>query len=100
MMRSKGLSRDKVKAKDLQADAMLIMMSIIHVRQSKFITIQINEYLTERVMKCIQILSKLDGEKSILEIFLQHGRKVFGRMPTVQERKGLQRRRQRVRRRP
>jgi vesicle coat complex subunit len=40
----------------------MIMMSIIRVRQSKFVTVQINEDSNERIMNCIKTLSELESE--------------------------------------
>jgi coatomer subunit beta len=69
---------------------MLIMTSIVRVGQSKFVTVQIDEDSTERIMKCIQTLSELEGKESVSEIFLQDGRKALGRMLTAQEKRAAE----------
>jgi coatomer subunit beta len=66
---------------------MLIMTSIIRVWQSKFVTVQIDEDSTERIMKCIQTLSEMQGKEGVSEIFLNDGRKAFGKMLTAQEKR-------------
>ena len=66
------------------------MTSIVRVGQSKFVTVQIDEDSTERIMKCIQTLSELEGKESVSEIFLQDGRKALGRMLTAQEKRAAE----------
>jgi coatomer subunit beta len=72
--------------------AMLIMTSIIRVGQSKFVTVNIDEDSLERIMNCIQTLSELEVkvEKAVHEIFLQDGRKAFGRMLSAQEKRAVE----------
>ncbi|KAJ7328820.1 hypothetical protein DFH08DRAFT_1084351 [Mycena albidolilacea] len=43
----------------------MIMTSIICVRQSKFVTVQIDENSNERIMNCIKTLSELESERVV-----------------------------------
>jgi hypothetical protein len=65
------------------------MTSVIRVGQSKFVTVQIDEDSLERIMNCIQTLSELDvkAKEEVQEIFLEDGRKAFGRMLGAQEKR-------------
>ena len=63
------------------------MASIIRVGQSKFVTVQIDEDSLERIMNCIQTLSELDTKEGVSEIFLEDGKKAFGRMLDAQEKR-------------
>lgn len=88
----------------LTLQAMLIMTSILRVGQSKFVTVQIDEDASERIMNCLQTLaivgSSPQGLESIIgesgaaaqkevqvvnEIFLQDTKRAFSRMLGAQE---------------
>lgn len=64
---------------------MLIMASIIRVGQSKFVTVQIDEDSSERIMNCIQTLSELEEQPAVQEIFLHDTQTAFSRMLGAQE---------------
>ena len=67
---------------------MLIMASIVRVGQSGFVTTQIDEDSSERIMNCIQTLSELGVEEHrpiLKEVFLDDTRKAFERMLSAQE---------------
>ena len=61
------------------------MTSIIRVGQSKFVTVQIDEDSSERIMNCIQTLSELGSQPVVHETFLEDTRKAFTKMLTAQE---------------
>jgi coatomer subunit beta len=90
---------------------MLIMTSTILTGQSKFVTAQIDEDSHERIMNCIETLSSLtikpkpDNEngsskaeqkkeaEAVREIFLEDGRRAFGRMLSAMEKRAVEEKR-------
>ena len=64
---------------------MLIMVSVIRVGQSKFVTVSIDEDSNERIMNCIRTLSDLDKEPAIQEIFLKDTKGAYSKMIIAQE---------------
>jgi coatomer subunit beta len=66
------------------------MTSIIRVGQSKFVNVQIDEDSLERIMNCIQTLSGLEAKEGVSEIFLEDGRKAFGKMLGAQEKRAAE----------
>lgn len=64
---------------------MLIMTSVIRVGQSKFVTVQIDEDSNERIMNCLQILSEVEQQPALHEIFLADTKAAFSRMLGAQE---------------
>ncbi|PPQ96152.1 hypothetical protein CVT26_004787 [Gymnopilus dilepis] len=83
-------TNDKAAANMLRAEAMLIMTSIIRVGQSKFVTVQIDEDSSERIMNCIQTLSELGSQPVVHETFLEDTRKAFTKMLTAQEKRAAE----------
>jgi coatomer subunit beta len=61
------------------------MTSIIRVRQSKFVTVQIDEDSNERIMNWIKALSELESERAVQEILLADTKTAFSRMLGAQE---------------
>ena len=64
---------------------MLIMVSVIRVGQSKFVTVPIDEDSNERIMNCIQTLSDLGKERAVQEIFLKDTKAAYSKMIVAQE---------------
>ena len=64
---------------------MLIMVSVIRVGQSKFVTVPIDEDSNERIMNCIQTLSDLGKQKAVQEIFLKDTKAAYSKMIVAQE---------------
>jgi coatomer subunit beta len=58
-MRLLGVSGQVAESQDQLLQAMLIMVSIIRVGQSKFSAIPIDEDSQERVMNCIETLARM-----------------------------------------
>jgi len=64
---------------------MLIMVSVIRVGQSKFVTVPIDEDSNERIMNCIQTLSDLGKQQAVQEIFLKDTKAAYSKMIAAQE---------------
>jgi vesicle coat complex subunit len=64
---------------------MLIMTSIIRIGQSKFVTVQIDEDSSERIMNCIQTLSGLQTEPAVHDVFLDDTKTAYTKMLGAQE---------------
>jgi len=64
---------------------MLIMTSIIRVGQSKFVTVQIDEDSSERILNCIQTLSELGDYSSARQVFLEDTKAAYSKMLHAQE---------------
>ena len=78
-----------IRLTHLLRQAILIMISIIRVGQSKFVTVPIDEDSNERIMNCIKTLSELDTEPKardeVKEIFLEDTKTAFSKMLVAQE---------------
>ena len=61
------------------------MTSVIHVGQSKFVTVPIDEDSNERILSCIQTLSELRECSEVNDIFLRDTRVAYGKMLSAQE---------------
>lgn len=66
---------------------MLIMVSIIRVGQSKFVTVPIDEDSHERILNCIQTLSEIELEEkpAVHDIFLKDTKAAYTKMLGAQE---------------
>jgi vesicle coat complex subunit len=64
---------------------MLIMTSIIRVGQSKFVTVPIDKDSNERILNCIQTLSKLQEKSIVHDIFLKDMKAAYSKMLVAQE---------------
>ena len=64
---------------------MLIVTSIIHVGQSKFVMVPIDEDSHERILNCILTLSELEATPAIHEILLKDTKAVYTKMLGAQE---------------
>lgn len=85
VIRCAKISHDKQQVNGLKAEAMLIMVSVIRVGQSKFVTVPIDEDSNERIMNCIQTLSDLDKESTVQEVFLKDTKAAYSKMIIAQE---------------
>ncbi|KAJ7043131.1 coatomer protein [Mycena alexandri] len=90
VLRFNKKANDKAACNLLRAECMLIMTSVIRVGQSKFVTAQIDEDSTERIMNCIKTLSELETETAVEEIFLADGKTAFSRMLGAQEKRATE----------
>ncbi|KAI6019281.1 coatomer beta subunit appendage platform-domain-containing protein, partial [Pisolithus microcarpus] len=79
------LTSNRSKANSVRAEAMLTMMSIIGVGQSKFVTVPIDEDSNERILGCIQSLSQPNDCQEVNEIFLMDSRAAYAQMLGAQE---------------
>jgi coatomer subunit beta len=85
VIRCAEISEDKEQVNSLKAEAMLIMVSVIRVGQSKFVTVPIDEDSNERIMNCIQALSELGKQPAIQEVFLKDTKATYSKMIMAQE---------------
>ncbi|KAF9654103.1 coatomer protein [Thelephora ganbajun] len=90
VIRCAEISQDKQQVNSLKAEAMLIMVSVIRVGQSKFVTVPIDEDSNERIMNCIQTLSDLDKQPAVQEIFLKDTKAAYSKMIVAQEKKAAE----------
>jgi len=88
VIRCAEISKDKQQVNSIKAEAMLIMVSVIRVGQSKFVTVPIDEDSNERIMNCIQTLSDLDKQPPVREIFLKDTKAAYSKMIAAQEVRG------------
>lgn len=79
-------SKDAHACNTLQAEAMLIMASILRVGQSKFVTMPIDEDSADRILNCIRTISeaKAKGEP-VEEVFLEDTKAAYSKMILAQE---------------
>jgi coatomer subunit beta len=63
----------------------LIMIPIIRVRQSKFITVPTDEDSHKRILNCMQTLSDLEMQPAVHEIFLKGTKAAYSKMLGAQE---------------
>ncbi|KAA1471444.1 coatomer beta subunit [Dentipellis sp. KUC8613] len=92
VLRFSELSQDSRRSNALQAEAMLIMTSIIRVGQSKFVTVPIDEDSSERILNCIQTLSELEEKPVVHEVFLKDTKAAYSKMVAAQEKKAAEKR--------
>lgn len=81
-------SSDARACNGLRAEAMLIMASVVHVGQSKFVTMPIDEDSADRILNCIRTVSEAGmgaNEKEVEEVFLQDTKAAYSKMITAQE---------------
>ena len=65
--------------------AMLIMISIIRIGQSKFVTVPINGDSHEHILNYIQTLSELEATPAMHEIFSEDTKAAYMKMLGGQE---------------
>jgi coatomer subunit beta len=85
VLRCAETSRDELQVNSLKAEAMLIMVSVIRVGQSKFVAVPVDEDSNERIMNCIQTLSDLDKQPAVQGIFLKDTKAAYSKMIDAQE---------------
>ncbi|KAK9449770.1 adaptin N terminal region-domain-containing protein [Limtongia smithiae] len=87
VLRYSKLSTDEKQKNLLRAEAMLILISVLRVGQSKFVKSPIDEDSVDRIMSCIKSLSDLDEEKLVDEVFLEDTHAAFHAMVLAEESK-------------
>lgn len=87
VMRHSEISSDSARTNALRAEAMLIMISIIRVGQSKFVKAPIDEDSVDRIMNCVRSLAEFAQRKELETTFLEDTRKAFRAMVQVEEKK-------------
>lgn len=89
VLRFRKASKDAKGINALQAEAMLIMTSVIRVGQSKFSSAPIDEDSTERIMGCLRTLSDANSrtpEDAELEhIYLEDTKAAYAKMVATEE---------------
>ena len=65
--------------------AMLIMVSIIRVGQSKFSAIPIDEDSQERIMNCIETLARMQPSAAAKEVFLHDTKAAYAKMVAIEQ---------------
>ena len=73
------------KANAAFLQAMLIMVSIIRVGQSKFSAIPIDEDSQERVMNCIETLARMKPSAAAKEVFLHDTKAAYAKMVAIEQ---------------
>ncbi|KAK9465355.1 adaptin N terminal region-domain-containing protein [Lipomyces arxii] len=87
VLRYSKIAEDTKQKNLLRAEAMLIMISMLRVGQSKFVEAPIDEDTVDRIMSCIQSLSDLEKVKMVEEVFLQDTHAAFHAMVVAEESK-------------
>lgn len=87
VMRHSELSSETARTNALRAEAMLIMISIVRVGQSKFVKAPIDEDSVDRIMACVRSLSDFTEKKGLETAWLDDTRKAFRAMVQVEEKK-------------
>ncbi|KAK4159226.1 adaptin N terminal region-domain-containing protein [Cladorrhinum sp. PSN259] len=87
VMRHAEISSEEARTNRLKAEAMLIMISIVRVGQSKFVKAPIDEDSVDRIMSCVRSLSEFTQHKELETVYLQDTRKAFRAMVQVEEKK-------------
>jgi coatomer subunit beta len=87
VMRHSKISKDKERTNALRAEAMLIMISIIRVGQSKFVKAPIDEDSLDRIMLCVRTLAEFEIRPELEAVFMEDTRKAFKAMVVAEEKK-------------
>ncbi|KAK3986567.1 coatomer subunit beta [Cladorrhinum sp. PSN332] len=87
VMRHSEISSEEARTNRLKAEAMLIMISIVRVGQSKFVKAPIDEDSVDRIMSCVRSLSEFAQHKELETVYLEDTRKAFRAMVQVEEKK-------------
>ena len=89
VLRFRKVSKDEKGINALQAEAMLIMTSVVRVGQSKFSSTPIDEDSMERIIGCLRTLSDANSqtpEEAELEtIYLQDTKAAYAKMVATEE---------------
>ncbi|KAH7917930.1 hypothetical protein BV22DRAFT_1134999 [Leucogyrophana mollusca] len=92
VLRFDELTSDRAKANAVRAEAMLIVTSTIHVGQSKFVAVPIDEDSNEQIPNCIQTLSELREAPAVHNIFLKDTEAAYSKMLGAQEKNAVEKR--------
>lgn len=87
VMRHSEVSQDTARTNALRAEAMLIMISIIRVGQSQFVTAPIDEDSVDRIMCCVRSLAEFIEKNALETMFLEDTRTAFRAMVQAEEKK-------------
>ncbi|KAI5450154.1 coatomer subunit beta [Naganishia albida] len=87
VLRFGDLSGDSKETHALKAEAMLMMVSIVRVGQSKFSAIPIDEDSQERIMNCIETLARMQPSEAAKEVFLHDTKAAYTKMVAIEQRK-------------
>jgi coatomer subunit beta len=87
VMRHSEISSEDSRTNALRAEAMLIMISIIRVGQSKFAKAPIDEDSIDRIMSCVRSLGEFAQKKDLETVFLEDTSNAFKAMVQVEEKK-------------
>ena len=87
VMRHSEISSDVARTNALRAEAMLIMISIVRVGQSKFVKAPIDEDSVDRIMTSVRSLAEFSEHKELETVFLDDTRKAFRAMVVAEEKK-------------
>ncbi|PVU98012.1 hypothetical protein BB559_001831 [Furculomyces boomerangus] len=81
VLRFKQLNGPEAELNELNAKALLIMIGVIRVGQSSFVSISIDEDSYDRILACIRALEYRDEDISDLsEVFLDESHSAFSRL--------------------
>lgn len=87
VMRHSEVSQDVSRTNALRAEAMLILISIIRVGQSKFVKAPIDEDTVDRILSCIRSLAEFEQRKELEAVYLSDTREAFRAMIQVEDKK-------------
>ncbi|KAG9306557.1 hypothetical protein G9A89_004754 [Geosiphon pyriformis] len=87
VMRFAEISKDSQRVNELRAEAMLIMVSIIRVGESPFVTTPIDEDSHDRIMSCLHVLEQLSRDTAIKSVFLHDTKASFARIVEAEEKR-------------
>ncbi|KAG6035148.1 hypothetical protein E4U41_006247 [Claviceps citrina] len=87
VMRHSEISADQARTNALRAEAMLIMISILRVGQSKFVKAPIDEDSVDRIMSCVRSLAEFSSKRELETVWLNDTKKAFRAMVQVEEKK-------------
>lgn len=87
VLRFDTLSPDSKAVHALKAEAMLMMVSIVRVGQSKFSVIPIDEDSQERIINCIETLARMEPSQAAKEVFLHDTKAAYAKMVAIEQRK-------------
>ncbi len=79
-------SKDARACNELQVEAMLIMSSILHVGQSKFVTMPIDPDSADRIWNCIRTIGEaMSNGEPVEDVFLRDTKAAYSKMILAQE---------------
>ncbi|MBW0466648.1 hypothetical protein O181_006363 [Austropuccinia psidii MF-1] len=90
VLRLMDLSTDKRLVNEIRAEAMLMMISVIRVGQSHFVSVPIDEDSVERITTCLQALTEVSQAKPVKEVFLHDTQAAYSQMVAHEEKKAAE----------